>query len=150
MEIVIRIARTEDIPGMCDLLTLLFTLESDFSPDVTKQVKGLSMLISDPAERSLVIVASMGKNIIGMGTVQLVVSTAEGGMAGLVEDVVVHEDYRRMGIGLRVLSRLIEWSKQKGATRVQLLADAYNGRALDFYSGSGWTRTSLICLRKFI
>ena len=44
-------------------------------------------------------VAEIDGAVRGMCTVQLVISTAEGGLAGLVEDLVVDRTYRGQGIG---------------------------------------------------
>jgi hypothetical protein len=37
----ITTARLADIPALCELLTLLFTQEEDFMPDLAKQTEGL-------------------------------------------------------------------------------------------------------------
>ncbi len=150
MNVIIRPAQSEDLPGMCDLLHDLFSLESDFSPDREKQVRGLTMLLHDPADASLIVVAVQGDDVIGMGTVQLVVSTAEGGAAGLVEDIIVRKEHRRAGIGTGILSQIEAWCKARKATRLQLLTDRQNVRALDFYTHRGWVSTDLICRRKSI
>ncbi len=147
-DVAIRTATREDIGAMCSLLAELFTLESDFVPDAEKQEKALHMLIADSTGMSHVLIAVTGGKVIGMGTVQLVTSTAEGGPAGLVEDVIVLSEYRRNGIGSRILSQLGQWCRTRGITRLQLLADADNLPALDFYRSQGWSFTNLICLRK--
>ncbi len=148
MGITIRTARPEDIPRMCDLLDELFSLESDFEPNVVKQVKGLGMLISDPSGLSLVIVAvDKGGTIIGMATVQALVSTAEGGRVGFVEDVVVDSRFRCRGVGTMLLARIIDWACENKFKRLQLLADRTNHVAVDFYYSRGWSATSLNCMR---
>jgi hypothetical protein len=49
-------ATLDDIPQLCELLTLLFTLESDFQQDVDKQAVGLRQIIEntevDPQKES--------------------------------------------------------------------------------------------------
>lgn len=150
MDITIRPAKPEDIPWLCDLLAELFSIEADFEIDLAKQAKGLAMLLHDPADASLLVVAAKGDGIIGMGSVQLVVSTAEGGAAALVEDIIVRKEYRGAGIGAGILSLIEQWCKERGATRLQLLADRNNTPALDFYSHKGWASTNLVCLRKYI
>jgi GNAT superfamily N-acetyltransferase len=148
MEITVRPARPGDIPRMSDLLDELFSLESDFEPDLEKQVKGLSMLVTDPAGTSLVLVALIQGQVIGMATVQTLVSTAEGGRVGLVEDVIVDRDFRGSGIGTRLLDHVLTWCEARRISRVQLLADRENSLSLSFYASRGWSGTSLICLRK--
>jgi GNAT superfamily N-acetyltransferase len=150
MDITIRPAKPGDIPRMCDLLADLFTLESDFKPDAAKQAAGLSMLVTCPSSSSLVLVAVMGRQVVGMTMVQALVSTAEGGRVGLVEDVIVDREFRGRGIGIRLLDEVTAWGKRRTLKRIQLLADRDNGPALDFYAKHGWSETSLICLRKML
>jgi len=88
---------------MCDLLAELFSLETDFEVDAVKQTKGLSMLVSDPMGAAYVNVAVAGYNIIGMATVQTLVSTAEGGRVGLVEDVIVDRRFRCRNVGTQLI-----------------------------------------------
>lgn len=148
MDITIRHAQTEDIPRMCDLLVELFSIESDFVPDREKQARGLSLLLNDQSESSYVLVAVHEETVIGMATVQTLISTAEGGRVGLVEDVVVDRQFRNQGIGALLLERVVAWCRGKGLKRLQLLADHENRPALAFYTFQGWTTTYLICMRK--
>ena len=149
-DIAIRPACTEDIPKLCDLLSDLFARETDFESDQGRQSRGLNLLVHDQSGRSLVLVAASRDEIIGMCTVQTLISTAEGGLVGLVEDVIVRADSRGQGIGAKLLDTVIGWSKTRNMSRLQLLADWENGPALAFYSTCCWSPTSLICLRKHL
>ena len=148
MDITIRTARPGDIPRMSDLLTELFSIETDFSPDVEKQVRGLSALVAGPPGRSCVLVAEQGGVIVGMATVQTLISTAEGGRVGVVEDVIVDRRFRSRGIGTRLLNGIAAWSERAGLKRLQLLADSDNLPALAFYTSRNWGNTRLTCLRR--
>lgn len=147
--LVIRKARREDVPALCELLEELFSIEKDFSHNPEAQTSGLRLLVDDPSGRSLILVAEEGSEVIGMCSVQLVISTAEGGWAGIVEDLVVREDKRNSGIGTRLLTEVGDWCREKGVARIQLLCDWDNRPALDFYAVNGWRATNLIALRKF-
>jgi GNAT superfamily N-acetyltransferase len=147
-DLIIRPARPEDIPRMCELLADLFSVESDFEVDVVKQMKGLSMLVSDLWGRAFVAVAD--NSIVGMATVQTLISTAEGGRVGLVEDVIVDRQFRGRGVGTRLLEQIAAWGRENGLKRLQLLADSDNRPALEFYSSLRWISTRLICLRKLL
>ncbi len=142
----LRPACDSDIESLLELLAILFTLEQDFKPDAEKQRQGLSLLLQSP-QAHLVVAESAGE-VVGMASLQLVISTAEGAFAGWVEDVVVAASWRGKGIGGQMLDYLAEWARRKGATRLQLLADQDNHPALDFYRGRSWSGTSLIALRK--
>jgi GNAT superfamily N-acetyltransferase len=150
MDITFRPARPEDIPRLCDLLDELFTQESDFSPDRKKQERGLGLLVADPSGSSLILVAVNDDAVIGMATVQTLVSTAEGGRVGFVEDVIVDERFRCRNVGTLLLEEIAAWSGKRGLTRLQLLADRDNHQALNFYHSRGWAATRLICLRKML
>lgn len=145
--ILIREAETCDIQQMASLLEELFSIEEDFTFTRTIQQKGLAMMLGDRDNRCIM-VAAMGEQVIGMCSAQLLVSTAEGGKAALIEDMVVAGSYRGQGIGKKLLLSIEKWAYRKGAKRLQLLADRNNLHALDFYKKQKWTTTKLICLRK--
>jgi GNAT superfamily N-acetyltransferase len=105
------------------------------------------MLAGDGSLR-IVVAAEAEGQVVGLASAQILISTAEGGPAGLVEDVVVAEGWRGRGIGRKLVAALEQWAATRGATRLQLLADRDNRPALRFYDAIGWERTRLICLRK--
>ena len=148
MDVLIRPAKTADIPRMCGLLSELFSIESDFSPDSQKQAKGLNLLLADRSGLSAVLVAEKGDEIVGMCSVQTLISTAQGGPVGLLEDLIVTKEHRGNGIGTRLLSEIFRWCDTKNISRLQLLRDEDNERALKFYARSGWSSTCLVCMRK--
>ncbi|MHC1752054.1 GNAT family N-acetyltransferase [Humidesulfovibrio sp.] len=148
---IIREARTGDLDALVELLGLLFSLESDFAPDAARQRRGLTQLMTQGRNR-LVLVAevsdSVASSVAGMATAQVLVSTAEGGPALLLEDVVVRPEARGQGLGRALLRRLEDWGLALGATRLQLLADKHNASAHEFYRACGFHPTNLVCLRR--
>ncbi|MBM9537734.1 GNAT family N-acetyltransferase [Desulfobulbus alkaliphilus] len=146
--LMVRRARHEDLDDLTALLCLLFSLEADFDWDEKKQHQGLNLMLNN--SRGCVLVAENENRIVGMCTGQVVISTAEGGPAVLVEDVVVAEEAQGQGVGRALLEAMAAWAREQGATRMQLLADANNTPALQFYQQVGWRRTELICLRQAV
>jgi GNAT superfamily N-acetyltransferase len=146
-EAAIRLATPADLEPMVRLLGLLFSQEPDFRPDPHRQRRGLARMLAEP-ERRLVVVAETGGEVVGMVTVQIVVSTAEGGDAGLLEDLVVEPAVRRRGIARRLVRAATAWATSRGATRLQLLADRANLPALAFYERMGWQPTRMVALRR--
>ena len=144
----IRPAAPDDIPDLIDLLAGLFAIESDFVPDRLRQRRGLELLLAQPADRALVLVACSGNAVAGMASAQLIVSTAQGSMSAWIEDVVVRDSLRRRGIAKALLNGLLDWAVHHGATRAQLLADNGNATALDFYRHLGWRPTQLSAWRR--
>lgn len=145
-EVRIRTAEPADLDSLVSLLAALFAIEEDFVFDEHLQRRGLQMMLDNP--RGCVLAAEGNGRVVGMCTGQLTVSTAEGGPALLVEDVVVREEWRGQGIGRRLMEGIAEWAGNNSVSRLQLLADRNNAAALDFYKKLGWRRTELICLRK--
>ena len=140
-----RAARQEELEPMVALLRLLFAIEADFRFDAARQRRGLGLLLQD--DRARVLVARVNGRVVGMCTGQVVISTAEGGPALLVEDVVVDPHHRGRGIGRALLAALADWASGRGVRRLQLLADGNNGPALAFYDRLGWRATALVCRR---
>jgi ribosomal protein S18 acetylase RimI-like enzyme len=146
-EFQIREAALEDIDGLLPLLKELFSIEADFAFNEDLQRRGLTMMLA-PGKSRCMLAAFAGSRIIGMASIQTLISTAEGGLSGIVEDVVVAPEWRGKGIGCCLLEAIESWAHAKGLKRIQLLADATNTPALDFYRNSGWMTTQLVCLRK--
>jgi len=95
-----------------------------------------------------IMVAELNSQIIGMCTAQILVSTAEGGIVALIEDLVVGDVYRGQGIGKELLLAMESWAVARGVKRLQLLADRNNIRALEFYKRMSWKSTQMICLKR--
>ena len=144
----IRAAQQGDLDGMVSLLQALFALEEDFIPDPDRQRRGLTRFMDGCGTHRCILVAEENRRVIAMATIQILISTAEGGPVGLVEDVVVREDCRGRGVGRQLMTAITSWAADRGLTRLQLLADRTNFRALDFYDRMSWLPTRLICLRR--
>ncbi|MEI6066692.1 MAG: N-acetyltransferase [Methylococcaceae bacterium] len=146
--ITIRTAQPFHIPQLVDLLQVLFTIEADFDFNPEKQARGLNLLLN--SEKDCVLVAQLpGDNkVLGLCSAQTLISTAEGGWVGLLEDLIVAEDFRHQGIASKLVAEAVAWADAQGLKRLQLLADKNNELALDFYQKQGWQTTQLVCLRK--
>jgi ribosomal protein S18 acetylase RimI-like enzyme len=145
---VIRPAVNEDIEAMVSLLKELFSIETDYVIDRDRQQGGLELLLAQPD--SIVLVAEYNHSVIGMCSVQTVISTAEGGPAGLLEDMIVCRGFRRMGAGEMLLAAAEKWAGGHGLSRLQLLTDCRNESALSFYTSQGWQKTKMVCLQKIL
>ena len=144
----IRRAQHSDISGMIRLLRILFSIETDFAFDEGTQQRGLELMLGDCTNRCVMVAElELNQQIVGMCTAQILVSTAEGGVVALIEDLVVEDACRGKGIGRELLSVIERWALARGARRLQLLADQNNTPALEFYKKMGWKGTQMIGLR---
>lgn len=147
MTIQIEFATAADLPFMADLLAELFTLESDFKPDREKQISGLRTILDEPELGKLFVLRVDGK-VAGMANALFTISTAEGGRALLLEDVIVNRDYRGRGLGRQLVEHVLNWAKLRGIVRITLLADRDNQAALDFYHRLGFGDSHMTVLRR--
>lgn len=139
--ITIESAEERELPQMAQLLSLLFAIESDFEVDYDRQLSGIRSLYAHP-ECDLLVARHEG-NVIGMVTMQRLISSAEGDFIGQVEDLVVREDYRKMGVGSRLLNTIRSLAESYGYKRIQLAADKENANAQKFYARRGFRQTHL-------
>lgn len=145
LQVNIRTAQPADIDRLVALLAALFAIEQDFVADAARQRQGLALMLAN--QRGLVLVAEVAGQVVGMCSGQLLISTTEGGLSMLVEDVVVDKPWRSRGVGRQLMAALSDWARVQKASRLQLLADRNNQAALTFYQRLGWQTTELICLR---
>jgi len=145
-QVTIRKACTDDLNAMTSLLSEFFNAAPDFAPNIRRQRQGLADLMNSRGATLLVAVVS--GDIVGMCTLQPLISTAEGGKVGLVEDLVVATSCRKSGVGRKLLKEIEATARAEGMSRLQLLSDRDNEAASVFYDRLGWAETSMIAYRK--
>mgnify|MGYP001818459711 CR=1 FL=1 len=145
---VVRRAAREDLPALTALLKALFAIEEDFVFDEQKQGRGILLMLDGCGKHRSMLVADLSGEVVGMCSAQILVSTAEGCEAAIIEDVVVRGDCRGRGIGTAMMDAMGQWAEGRGVSRLQLLADCDNSAGIEFYRKRGWGTTKLICLRK--
>lgn len=129
MQPVIRKASIEDIPSIHELVGELARYE-----------KGESEFVASTDEyredfrngvfRALV--AESGGEVVGMALYYMTYSTWKGKMLYL-EDFVVRESHRRMGVGARLFDAFLGEAKGLGCRLVKWQVLDWNKPALDFY-----------------
>ncbi len=139
-------ATLEDLPQLTDLLFELFTQEGDFVPDRGKQMRGLRLLLEQP-NRGRIFVLRQNGTILGMINLLFTISTAEGGFVIMLEDVIVHRDYRGRGFGDMLLRHAVEYAKKKDFARITLLTDRLNAEGQRFFREHGFVESKMIPMR---
>lgn len=142
----IEAATSADIPALSSLLSVLFSQEAEFTPDPIAQQRGLTRIIDDP-EIGMVLVARQGHQILGMVNLLFTVSTALGERVALLEDMVVAPAGRGMGVGTKLLSEAISYSRAQGCKRMTLLTDHSNASAQRFYAKQGFVASPMVPMR---
>ncbi|MGD0837556.1 MAG: GNAT family N-acetyltransferase [Polyangia bacterium] len=141
-----RPARPADLEGMVDLLGYLFEQEADFSPSPAKQRRALKMILARPS-LGRIFVLSHELGLLGMVSLLFTISTAEGGRAAWLEDLIVRPEHRQHGLGTRLLRAASAWARRNGIRRITLLTDATNQRARRLYLRHGFAASAMQPLR---
>jgi len=142
-------ATLEDLPSLAQLLMDLFAQESDFRPDFNSQIRGLRLILEQPS-RGRVLVLRSATQIIGMINLLFTISTAEGGFVILLEDLIIHKDFRGQGFGSELLKHAIEYAKQKDFLRITLLTERAGEEALAFFEKHGFQRSGMVPMRLWL
>ncbi len=139
-------ALLEDLPKLADLLHDLFSQEADFTPNRDKQLRGLRLILEQPA-RGRIFVLRNENYIFGMINLLITLSTAEGGFVLLLEDLIIHTKHRRQGYGSRLLRHAMEFAQEKNFLRITLLTDKPNEDVKRFFFREGFEVSDMIPLR---
>lgn len=139
-------ATLEDLPQLTELLGELFSQEADFTPDPTKQTRGLRLILEQPSRGRIFVIRQNG-TILAMINLLFTISTAEGGFVILLEDVIVHRDFRHQGHGARLLAHAIDYARKKDFLRITLLTDRMNEDGKRFFKARGFVESAMIPLR---
>jgi len=146
MELDFGTATSKDLPQLVELLGVLFEQEAEFQPDPGKQKRALEALLANPTLGKL-FVAREGKRVLAMASLLYTISTAEGGKAAWFEDLVVHPEERKRGIGEALLKHVVAQARAEGILRITLLTDMQNERAQAMYRRAGFVGSPMKPMR---
>jgi len=119
-------------PGDMGSVMHLLQAVSKFEPK-TEDLKQLANLFLADENAYACVAASEGR-VIGFGSVFLQ-RRIRGGCSAVIEDVVVDEDFRRQGVGARIIKELLEYAKSKKCFKATLVAGDRNRH---FYESLGF------------
>ncbi len=147
-ELRVESATIDDLPELADLLDDLFSNEADFVPNREKQLRGLRLILEQPA-RGRIFVLRGPTGIFGMINLLITISTAEGGFVLLLEDLVIQRDHRSQGYGTMLLNHAIEFAKNKNFLRITLLTDRPDEGVKRFYLRHGFVESGMVPMRMY-
>ena len=124
----IRQFHPDDIRSVTYLLQAIS--KSDPRPEDLEQLANL--FLAD--ENAYACVAASEGRVIGFGSVFLQ-RRIRGGCSAVIEDVVVDEDFRRQGVGARIVEELLDYAKNRKCFKATLVAGDQN---LHFYELLGF------------
>jgi len=139
-------ATLDDLPQLVALITTLFEEEEDFVPNQTRQEKGLHAILEQP-NRGRIFVVRTDYEILGMANVLFTISTVMGGFVILLEDVIIHPDFRRQGFGTQLLEYVIDFAKRKDFLRITILTDRISAESQRFFQKLNFIHSNMVPMR---
>src|SRR4026207_1054773 len=107
------VARIDELPQLAALLGVLFSQEAEFAPDSAKQTRALEQILSDKAKGTLYVARDEGR-VGAMAPPLYTVSTAEGGLSALFEDLIVLPGHRGRGIATALVKFIVQEAREPG------------------------------------
>ena len=133
----IRKAEIRDMPQVLELIKELAVFEKE--PDAV-EVTVADLVAEGFGENALFtcFIAENEMEILGMALVYFRFSTWKGRTVHL-EDLIVKQKYRGLGIGTLLYNNVVAYAKEQGVKRVEWVVLDWNQNAIEFYEKSGAT-----------
>lgn len=142
----VREAHIDDVDAISRLIMLLFEQEAEFEPDYERQAAGVMAILQHPEAGRFVVLEDEGE-LVGAVSLLFVPSTALGGKAALLEDMIIRPERRGAGLGSMLLGAAIEHARALGCLRVTVLTDSDNLKAHALYRKLGFKRSGMVPMR---
>lgn len=78
------------------------------------------------------------------------ISTAEGGLALILEDFIIHPMNRGMGYGKQLLNEVKKFAKEKDFIRITLLTDKISEESQKFFKKQDFKFSQMIPMRMYL
>jgi GNAT superfamily N-acetyltransferase len=137
-----RLADKEDIPRLLPLLAEIMHDHGVTPPPGDRLESTLETILSS-SRHSLVVAESQGR-LLGMCALIFSYSTWSSSLVCELQDVVVTEPHRRQSVGRGLFNVAESIARERGCSRLFLLAEAWNFQAHAFYRSLGLTEKTCL------
>lgn len=134
-ETLVRAAQNSDLPSLLDLYQHLSP--GDQSPDLPDAEAIFDQFLAYPG--SVIVLCEIGNVLVGSCVLVVIANLTRGGRPyALIENVVTHGDFRRQGIGRRVLDFATARAWQAGCYKAMLMTGSTRPEIHAFYRSAGF------------
>jgi GNAT superfamily N-acetyltransferase len=133
--IAVRRATRADAKAIVELVIALSKFERLDPPDPEAKAR----LVKDVFDRKLanVFVAKVGKRLVGYALYFYAYSSFLARPTLYLEDIFVHEESRRTGVGKTLFMRCVKEANRHGCGRMEWAVLTWNSKAMSFYERLG-------------
>ena len=144
--LVVRSALAEDLKALLELYRQLGSTPE--LPSLPEAVKAINRISAQPWIQLLV--AVLGEAVVGTVTVVVIPNITHSARPwAQIENMVVHENHRRAGVGRALMARCEEIAREAGCYKVQLQSRNQHHDAHAFYESEGFSPSSIGFRRYF-
>jgi len=136
-DVVVRAATARDHTAVLRLLRTQLR-EHQVTTPARHLAAGLGKVLDDPAI-GRILVATIGRRVVGFAAVALVSTLEHGGRAAWLEELYVAPTRRQDGLGTMLLRAALTAAAEAGARAVDLEVDRDHARAAHLYARHGFT-----------
>ncbi|WP_375774997.1 GNAT family N-acetyltransferase [Bradyrhizobium sp. ma5] len=136
-EAIVRSAAAHELPELLELYRHLHPHDPELETVAAERV--WSNLLA--SSFMTVVVAQAAELLVSSCTLAIVPNLSRGGRSyAVIENVVTHADYRRQGLGRRVLAHALDVAWQADCYKVLLATGSKRETTLRFYEEAGFER----------
>ena len=143
IEITIEPATENDLPLIKPLLTELMKAMTDTEGfNVEQSIENCRNRIKDPTQ--YVLIAKKGDSILGFVNFTIRETIMHPGPSGLIDELVVSESSRDMGIGKQLIQAVVNKCREFGCCEVEVSTEKSNTEARRFYETCGFEEDAVL------
>ncbi len=116
--------------------------EKDFKIDKFKK------FLKDP--RLKIYVADIDGKVIGYLTINFNKALLDIGTTAIIDELVVHKNYRGRGIGNRLVDNAVRKARELGCSEIGVGTECENEKAREFYKRCGFDEIGVILEKHFV
>lgn len=102
----------------------------------------LKKSLQDP--NSEIFVAEADKKIVGLIEVRVFPDFVEGSPIAVIQNLIVEKDFRKLGIGSKLIERSIEEAEKQNVVEIHVWTEFDNQQAINFYTRHGFHKRCLL------
>lgn len=142
---IVETASLEDLPRLVELLSEGTDNEAAGPCDRSTLAAGVKATLKQAALGRIFVVRKQGR-IVAMATLLTTVSTAEGGLVAMLDDLVVDPSCRNQGIGSRLLEVVRSFAAAQGLLRITLMPEGLSASSRRFFQKREFADSSMIAM----
>lgn len=95
-------------------------------------------------DENSIMVAVKNKRIVGMLYATTHQSLLHAHPSALIEELIIHQDFRGKGIGSALMRKYFEYAKDKGYCEIEVSTEITNKKAIHYYKKCGFEEVGIL------